>query len=265
MDDIQLFFKYLKESMEEHSEILERGEAFGPHNLKGGRFVKEVFPSIAMTLLNKYPFKISELKNGIDAEYTNYMPKGYDVGHRQRVDYVFYENEEKRTEKNPMYFFEIESLDRAQLYLFRDLTEGISANKLWYYYGIIVNNYVFKKDIPKYFIWLLILPDKRVSSYQIWDSAKWRKNDQTFYFFYKSLNELVYENPYKFYDHLIKTSARLFINEKHYIQKNEDRALIEFQDTCELVFITCTGDRLILSRGKKNFENDQIVNIAWRE
>jgi hypothetical protein len=85
--------------------------------------------------------------------------------------------------------------------------------------------------------------------------------------FDRSLKELVYESPYRFYDHLIKSAARLFITKHHDFKPTVSGRwtkikLTEFQDVCELVFITCSWDRLIMSRGKDHFDPKREINVS---
>jgi len=163
---------------------------------------------------------------------------------------------------------EVQTLDRAQLYLFwehKKLKDKYNANKLWYYYGTLAKYYDLKQPIPRYFVWLLVLPDRSVKSYPTWDV-----HVRQYKYFHRSLRKLIFENPYRFYDHLIKTAARLFLTENKDINELEQSARKTHRgkgihDVCELVFITCTGDRLILSRGKDLFEpkKERIVKLNW--
>jgi hypothetical protein len=161
MIEINEFFTKLKESIENHANELKQGELFLPKYLEGKSLTQGVFPKIANALG-------SALNLGIIHEYCNNMPPPaeYECGNYQIVDYVL------NKDSNPHFFLELESLDRAQLYLFREhegVTEENNDNKLWYYYGTLVNHYTYGKKVPKYFIWLLILPDRRVEPYQLWD------------------------------------------------------------------------------------------------
>jgi hypothetical protein len=252
MIEINQFFTELKESIEKHSQDLKRGDLFLPRYLSRHTLTNKIFPRVASTLA-------SNLKLDITPEYYNDMPPPdeYECGKFQRVDYLLRRGEE------PMFFLELESLDRAQLYAFLD-HEGIAEvdndNKLWYYYGTLVNSFDFGKKVPKYFVFFLILPDRRVEPYQIWDVTPEYK------FFHPSLKKLVYESPYKFYDHLIKSAARLFISKEHGFKgpsarKWTKKTLAQLQDVCELVFITCTGYQLVMSRGRDSFDPKKEISI----
>lgn len=250
MIEIEEFFVKLKESIEEHSVDLQAGKLFGPQFL-GGRVFSNTFQKVAQTLEQKLALKMLP-------EQRNDMPEPADLyGSWQQVDYVYFENNTQ-----PNFFLELESLDRAQLYLFCDIdSDKIDENnKLWYYLGTIKKHVDSGVRIPRYFVWLLILPDRKVADYSanLWDI----KTDD--HILHPSLKNLIFENPYLFYDHLIKTSARLFLEES----RNElnDKCLRNYQDNCELVFLTCTGDRLIMSRGKDDFrkEAEKTEPIKWK-
>lgn len=258
MDDMDEFFTKLKESIETHSSDLKKGELFKPSALKNKVF-SNIFQKVAQTLGKRLNLEMHQ-------EVTNRMPKpAEDYGSYQRVDYVYLKS---RTQ--PHFFLELESLDRAQLYLFSDIKlkcgEYAETNKLWYYLGTI-KNHLENKPIPRYFVWLLILPDKSVADYStyLWDIKKWGKEEE--YILHPSLKELIFENPYRFYDHLIKTSARLFLEAKRENElKVKGESLANYQNVCELVFLTCTGDRLIISRGKDHFSPDkeESLTINWK-
>ncbi|MBF0564515.1 MAG: hypothetical protein HQK89_04675 [Nitrospirae bacterium] len=270
MDLAKEFLNKLKESIEDNSKVLMRGELFNPEYLRGHQFVN-TFDKVAKTLKNKIDpdAKPTNLIWQLEQEVNNFMPEGYDIGRRQRIDYVFYRNQYDRVNQKPTFYFELESLDRSQLYVFNDL----GRNKLRYYYGSIIKHDVINKmdsvtkyNIPRYFVWLLILPDKAVANYPVWDMQKlWGTRSKEAVIFHSSLKKLLLESPFRFYDHLIKSSARLFIRKNHYFDENNNKSLIDFQNVCELVFITCTGNRLIMSRGKDEFEPDkeQTVEIKW--
>ncbi len=118
---------------------------------------------------------------------------------------------------------------------------GTTNNKLWYYYGTLVNHYTYHRKTPRYYVWLLVLPNREVRRYQLWDVTP------EYNLFHPSLGRLIYQNPYLFYDHLIKSAVRLFISKRHdfkhpHTNRWERRSLIEFQDVCELDFITCTAN-----------------------
>lgn len=251
---IQEIFIKLKESMESHSQLLKGGELFLPEYLKGRKFTKSFSPvahSLAKTLDLNYR-----------KEFRNKMPdkKVYECGTYQRVDFVFQKNGEL------LFFLELESLDRSQLSTFWEydgMDDDDNLNKLWYYYGTIVNKYTFNKQAPKYFVFLLVLPDQRVKKYQVWDKTN------KYMFFHPDLLDIICENPYRFYDHLIKSAARLFIINAQEFQNPKTKkwvkkSLFQFQDTCELVFIACTGKHLILSRGKDLFNSDEEIKLELK-
>jgi len=77
----------------------------------------------------------------------------------------------------------------------------------------------------------------------------------------------VYENPYLFYDQQIKALARAFLRDQveffdSKTRKWKKKTWKEYQEVCELVFITCTIDRLILSRGRDFFDRDKEITAA---
>ena len=175
------------------------------------------------------------------------------------------------TTHHPSLFLEVESLDGSQLMHFA-AHEGITAandyNKLWYYYGTVANGVSYGRPIPRSFVWLLILPDRPVEpcpGFTIWDSTP------AYGFFGPSLNRVVCDNPYRFYDHLIKAEAALFIMRQHELKDSQTsswtrRSLLDLQSECELAFITCTGVELILSRGRDRFHPQAEIRtrIRWR-
>ena len=250
---IEDFFRSLKKCIERYSNELKSGELLLPEYLEGKRFTTAFHPVVEKAA--------NELGLQIKTEITNPMPEGYECGTRQVVDYVIYKD------NVPFIFLEQESLDRAQLYLFRDhddMKEEDNDNKLWYYYGTIVNRLLGidpTNNKVKYFVFLLILPDQLVNSkaYTLWDIKNYYK------FYHPSMKELVCQNPYRFYDHLIKTSARLFLAESRELPNSDFKSIKVLQDECELVFITFTGKKLILSRGKDDFNpsNEIKIEIDW--
>ena len=255
---IEDFLQSLKTSMEHYSRELGKGALFEPEGLKGSKLTRKTFPKVPKRIAEEMGFRLEK-------EVTNQMPLPsiYKCGKRQIIDYVFREG--RKTE----IFLELESLDRSQLYLFwehKQLSEKDNDNKLWYYYGTLANHHDLgkKEGIPRYFAWLLILPDHKVGSYPIWDVSYYQ-------LFHPSVRKLIYESPFKFYDPLIKTAARRFLQQKHDFspfgtKRWITRRLTEFQDICELVFITCTGDRLVMSRGKDLFSPSKEVSlkIDWK-
>jgi hypothetical protein len=254
---IETIFTSLKACLEQHGRELKCGDLFLPDALTG-RVFTTTFQTVMASLA-------SMLRLQMVPEYSNRMPPSgtYECGEYQRVDYVLHDGRDLRI------FVEVESLDRAQLTTFfghRDVADADNLNKLWYYYGTLVNHYTLGHPAPRYFVWLLILPDIPVKAYQIWDSMP------AYRFFHPGLNRLVYASPYRFYDPLIKTAARLFLVQGHdFLPRGggpwTTRPLTEFQETCELVFITCTTDRLILSRGINEFQPtlEQTLPLDWSE
>jgi len=251
---IQNIFQNLKESMEKQSPLLKSGKIFLPKYLKMNNFTNKFTP-VAQTLADKLQLTLIK-------QFNNPMPAGYDCGKRQIVDYAFLRN------GSPILFLELESLDRSQLYLFRDHSQMKKSdidNKLWYYYGTLVKKAQRVPDVPRYWVSLLILPDEKVGHYTIWDTSKYYR------LFHRSLKDLVFENPYRFYDRLIKLSARHFLEKEQEFENPKSRKpiyknLIKFQKECELIFITCTGQQLILSRGIHLFDpkKEKKVKIQWR-
>ena len=247
---IERFFLNLKESMQKHTLNLKKGRIFLPEYLGRNRLEKAFKPvsrSLARTLNLTFGYQI-----------LNYFPTEYEIGSNQRVDFVFYEK--VKGKQAPLFFLELESLDSSQLCRFREhrgIRDQDNINKLWYYYGTISNYYTLKQKVRRYFVWLLILPYQKVDSYPIWDTQK------EYNFFHPSLKKLVYQNPYRFYDHLIKTSAKTFLKTEQKL--GSGKKLVEFQDTCELVFITCTTKELILSRGIDLFDpqEEKRVQLNW--
>ena len=247
------FLAGLKTSMEQHSRELKHGALFHPEGLKGKKFTGDIFPKIASNLADGMRLRLEK-------EVSNPMPPPdvYECGNRQIVDYVL------RKGRKAEFFLELESLDRAQLYLFwehKGISEEDNGNKLWYYYGTLANHHDlgWKEEIPRYFVWLLILPEHKVGSYPIWDVSDYE-------LFHPSVKKLIYENPFKFYDPLIKTAASKFLRQKHEFRpfgtkRWITKRLTEFQDVCELVFITCTGDRLVMSRGKDLFSPSKEISL----
>jgi len=244
--DIKTIFLALKQSLEEHAHTLRYGKLFLPQGLKRKKFTKEAFPKVINTFSSK-------LKLEVESEVSNPMPDGYNLN-PQKVDYVFTDDNHNSI------FFELESLDRSQIYLFRDyngIDEDWDDNKLRYYKGTIESRIEKNLPLPRYYISFLVLPDQAVESYTIWDC------DKHYNFLHNSLKQVIFQNPYRFYNGVIKSSARLWLNGNlNYLKKS----LKEFQSRCELVIITCTIDKLILSRGKDGFDPDRelIKTINWK-
>ena len=162
MITIEGFVKHLKESMEEHSESLKEGAAFLHEYLKGKEFTSNVFPEVIHTLSKR-------LGLGVRSEFQNkFLPK-YEIGYPQRVDYAF-----MQTRRDPAIFLELESLGRSQLYLFTDAVfhPKNNDNKLWYYSGTLGNHFTAGLTVPRFFVFLLSLPNRQVTPYQLWDIHK---------------------------------------------------------------------------------------------
>ena len=246
------FFNALSGSLVSSSARLRRGKVFLPAYLKKRALTDQVFPPVARQIARR-------LRLNLDEQIANNFPDDYEVGFKRQVaDYVF------SSKGRCQYYLELESLDRAQLYLFLPHGGKTDDSKLWYYWATLCKRNEGYEGMPRYFVFLLILPDQRVGTIPWWDSSKYYK------LFNKSLRPLVQENPFIFYDRMIKASARLFLND---VQCLVDRngewrkgKLIEFQDICELVFLTCTGRQLIMSRGRDGFDpaKEKQVLLAWK-
>jgi len=248
------FVSQLKHALEEHSVLLQRGDIFLPKYLKGKNFTNNCFPNVMTTLSKKsgLPMKM---------EYTNKFDNIYEIGTHQRVDYAFLDTNDK-----PSIFFELESLGRSQLYLFSDATfrEKENDNKLWYYYGTLGNYYTWGHAVPQYFIFFLCLPNQKVEPYQLWDLHK------EYRLFHPALRQKVFLNPYLFYDRQIKAQARAFLQRQNYYMDDGAKwdkkvGWQHSQKICELIFVTCTIEELILSRGRDLFDplKEQTFKINW--
>ena len=171
------------------------------------------------------------------------------------------------TQTAPRYFFEVESLDRAQLYLFLPHGKPNDDSKLWYYWGTVCKQIMGDKNMPRYFVWLLILPDQPVTTIPFWDASKYDR------LFSRHLREIVQDSPFRFYDQIIKTSAKLFLrrNQEMKMNSTEDGwqkgRLLDYQDKCELVILTCTGQQLIMPRGRDKFDpaKEKRVLLRWKK
>jgi hypothetical protein len=74
----------------------------------------------------------NQLRLTLTKELPHKFPDELDIGcKRQFVDYVFGDPD------HPLYYFELESLDRAQLYLFLPHGGSRDESKLWYYWGTL--------------------------------------------------------------------------------------------------------------------------------
>ena len=248
---MKLFFSTLKKSMEFHASSLHYGEVFHPKYLKKRKFTKYIFPNIAHTLAKRLVLPIHE-------EVANSFPEDLEVGwKRQIVDYVI------GNPKRPRYFFELESLDRAQLYLFLPDEDKRDESKLWYYWATTCKRISGDISMPNYVVFLLILPDEEIRNFPFWDAT-------TYKLFSPRLRKLIQANPFSFYDGLIKTSARLFLKRRQWLKDTNGNwkmgYLQDYQDKCELVLITATNHQLILSRGRDLFEpsKEKRAIIRWK-
>lgn len=246
------FFSAISKSLIEHSRTLKCGKAFGPADLKKRKLTKYLFPPVVKSLARQLDLELHP-------EEKNKFPKEFDVGKRQMVDYVIGDR------NRPTYFLEVESLNRAQLYLFLADGKKGDASKLWYYWGTVFKKILdVNKEMPRYFVFLLILPDEPIGHFPFWDATKKYK------LFNMRLRKLAQDNPFRFYDGLIKTSARLFLD-RYERQKYRGKwyrfRLQEHQNKCELVILTCTGHQLIMSRGRDRFDpaKERRVPLQWKE
>jgi hypothetical protein len=236
----------------EEAPSLRRGEAFLPQYLKGRRLSKGAFSPVIARVAKALGMTLRK-------EVHNPIPRVYECGHRQRVDYAFY------VKDMPVVFLELETLDRAQLYVFVD-SERVedNENKLWYYYVTLGERHREAIRGPRLFVWILVLPDEPVGPYQIWDSDSG--------FFFRQLQPLIRESPFRFYDPLIKASARLFLRRSEEFPEPSDltswsrRAPKDLQHLCQLVFLTVTRKELIVSRGRHLFaaHKERRMALRWR-
>ena len=247
---VEEFFTNLTHSMQRHSQELRNGQLFLPEHLKERVFTR-TFDQIVDTLAKSVSLNLEK-------EIANEFPEEYGLDCTQRIDYVF------RTEKGfPQLYLELESLDGAQLMRFSDgaFNSRDEWNKLWYYYGTLGRFYTWKQPVPRFFVSLMILPERKVTNYHIWDT------DRNYQLLPPELKTVAYENPYLFYDHQIKALARAFLRDQEEFfdsktRKWKKKTWKEYQEVCELVFITCTIDRLILSRGRDFFDRDKEITAA---
>jgi hypothetical protein len=250
-DTVERLFVQLRRTIE-RSPSLRRGEAFLPRYLKGGQLSKRAFSPVVTRLAKAMGMTLRR-------EVHNPLRPEYKCGSRQRVDYVL------DTDEGPGIFIELETLDRAQLHVFVDPDRAEdNDNKLWYYYATLGERYRKAVKGPQVFVWILVLPDEPVGQYQIWDSGSG--------FFFRKLQPLIRESPFRFYDPLIKASARLFLRRREDFPNPPDfkswsrMAPRELQHLCELVFFTVTRKELILARGKDLFAShkERRVPLRWR-
>jgi hypothetical protein len=248
---VERLFVELRRAIEQ-SPSLRAGEAFLPRYLKGGQLSKHAFSPVVARLAKA-------MRMTLRKEVHNPLRPEYECGRRQRVDYVLYADE------GPTIFIELETLDRAQLYVFVDPERAEdNDNKLWYYYATLGERHRKAIRGPHLFVWILVLPDEPVGQYQIWDSNSG--------FFFRKLQPLIRESPFRFYDPLIKASARLFLRRIVDFPNPPDltswsrRAPKDLQHLCELVFFTVTRKELIVSRGKDLFAShkERRAPLRWR-
>ena len=260
-DLIPDFVTALRESVES-AKFLRKGNAFLPADLKRWKLSKS-FGKVMVALAKR-------LRLPLEEQVANTCPSVYKCGSRQIVDYVLGPRE------RPVIYCELETLNRAQLYLFWDppgMPKSESENKLWHYYVTLAKAYQRRAESPRYFVWLLVLPDHPVERYQIWDF------EPDFGFFQpkfrKQFMHLIRQSPYRFYDPMIKLAAREFLtkNKEVWFRRADDKAWEPkwiapgtLQHRCELVFITLTGRELVLSRGRDLFDaaKEQRVSVRWK-
>lgn len=139
------------------------------------------------------------------------------------------------------------------------------GSKLWYYWGTVCKQILGDKNMPRYFVWLLVLPDRPVTTIPFWDASKYYR------LLSRHLRGIVQDNPFRFYDQMIKTSAKLFLRRNQWLKMTptEDGwrkgRLLDYQDKCELVILTCTGQQLIMSRGRDEYDpaKEKRVLLKW--
>ena len=214
----------------------------------------------------------------------------------QYVDWCFLNNNNE-----PWMFFELESMDRAQIYLFADPVKNgkywaeENDNKLWYYYWTVAKLYLnMGNEVPRYFVFFLCLPDdlderaKREYKEYHWDYCKKYAWSFMGISLFGICPEDVYSSPFKFYWPKIKQLCREFLEEKMVWKCAKQPTLMEnicipkpvelkeFQDEtsedtkkkCELILIAYNcHKKLIVSRGKDQFDctKDQVWSIETGE
>jgi len=245
------FFTALRESLELNSKLLQCGKVFHPSYLKRQKFTKNIFPRIAKNIEKK-------LEMTFEREVINRFPDDFEVGVKwQMVDYVFGDS------RQPKYFLELESIDRAQLNLFLADEDKRDNSKLWYYWATLCKRIAGDLKMPRYFVFLLILPEKRITNFPFWDAHEYK-------LFSPRLRQLIQSNPFSFYDRMIKTSAKLFLEKPQWLKNRQGKWVKDnlqgYQNLCELVFITATEQRLIMSRGKDNLDplKEKQIILQWK-
>jgi hypothetical protein len=188
------------------------------------------------------------------------FPAKYEIWKSMRVDYAFTEELSER----PAVYLELETLDRAQLYNFLPRHDpDIDDSKLWHYYGILAKHLQNVERAPRALVFLLVLPDEPVDRYQLWDTAR------DVGLFSSALAPLIYQSPFRFFDPLIKTAARLFLQRHEEFPVGsgmwERRKIADLQGTCELVFVTVTRTAMVVARGRDGFRADaeRRYTLGW--
>jgi hypothetical protein len=250
-DVVDTFVQHLKTSIESTAG-LQKGEAFLPAGLQGSQLSKQLFSPVVSDVALTLGWSV-QLERHIP------FPKEYEVWNAMRVDYSFYATDRDQ----PMIYLELETLDRAQLYNFLPRKNGDSdASKLWHWYGIVANHLTKRGLAPSALIFLLVLPDEPVSSYQVWDVYDAKLFDT-------EIRQLIYLSPFRVYDSLIKAAAQLFLERRMEFPTGggdwKTCTPKDFQEVCELVFVTVTRAFLVVARGKEGFVTaaDKRYPLLW--
>ena len=198
------------------------------------------------------------------------------------------------TKGSPWMFFELKSMDRAQIYLFADPVKNgqywteENDNNLWYYYWTLAKLYLGQAhEVPRYFVFFLCLPDKDVTpdGYQIYDDycntrVQYKWKFKQFPWVPPNLYD-IYNSPFRFYWPKIKQLCADFLNYHlktcncptppgnwspvdylenflrygHCECNSPSRPLRNLQCKCELILIAYNCHKqLIVSRGKDQFD-----------
>jgi len=220
---------------------LRNGEAFLPIHLKGWRLSRYLFSPVADALASKIGWQVIREKRVT-------FPPVYEVWTGMRVDYAFSDARSRR----PHIYLELETLDRAQLYNFLPRPdEEDDESKLWHYYGLLAKHLQGIELAPKALLFVMVLPDEPVDRYQLWDTAR------DVGLFRSELAPLIYQSPFRFFDPLIKSAARLFLRRLESFPTRlggwESHRIADLQHVCELVFVTLTRKVMVVSRGRDGF------------
>lgn len=168
MIEITDFFTKLKESIESHSKELKRSELFLPKYLEGKVQIEKVFPKVVDTLASTLKLEMPRRpRDRMPRKSRIKVPPECQCG-EYFVVYVLRKN------TNPPFFLQVMSLDGVQLSLFWEheaVAEKDNNNRLWYYYATLANHYTHGKEVPRYFVFLLVLLDQKVEPCQIWDAT----------------------------------------------------------------------------------------------